>query len=103
MIPHRKQWASGHTLARCFANPLNAQHKPKVARTRLLELRHAGWPIPECMRDLDKSVPQGTPLPPEAVPLPPRAPAASAAPAKPASAVTPDQLQGLKKDLTALL
>ena len=64
---------------------------------------HAGWPIPECMKELDKVVPQGILLPLDATPLPAKASAATTTAPPLAAATTCSQLQGLKKDLTALL
>ena len=66
-------------------------------------MRHAGWSIPECMKELDKVVPQGTPLPPDATPLPSKSSAATTLAPPSAAAITSSQLQGLKNDLTALL
>ena len=59
--------------------------------------------MPECMKELDKAVPQSTPLPPDATPLPAKSSAATTLAPPSTAAITSSQLQGLKKGLTALL
>lgn len=64
--------AARHTLATCWANPQNPNHKPDIARIRLLECRHGGVTIHPCMAELDKQVARDTPLPEGARPIRPR-------------------------------
>ena len=91
-----------HTLASCWANPQNPNHKPNIIRLRLLECCYSGTTIHPCMAELDKKVPKDMLLPEGAKPIRPRG-------AKPTGLATSrtkvqaDQVQHFQKDLTALL
>ena len=43
LFPDRKGHANGHVLATCFANPLNKQFKPGVARMRMQALKEMNF------------------------------------------------------------
>ena len=62
MIPHRKESSTTHNLSHCHANPLNPDHRPDWARTRLSEIRDAGLAVPECMQAYAAAHPAGQPL-----------------------------------------
>jgi hypothetical protein len=44
--------AASHTLATCWANPKNSDHKPWSAKLRLKDIRRLNKPVPECMKEL---------------------------------------------------
>ena len=43
LFPDRKGHANSHVLATCFANPLNKQCKPGVARMRMQALKETDF------------------------------------------------------------
>lgn len=42
--------ADSHSLAYCFANPQNPEHKPWRVRARYRDILRAGKEMPECMK-----------------------------------------------------
>ena len=43
--------ADSHSLAYCYANPKNPEHKPWRVRARYRDLVRLKKPIPECMQE----------------------------------------------------
>ena len=103
ILCNRANQAQRHTLATCWANPLNPGHKPQDARLRILELRHGGTPLHPCQTELAKQIPPDTPLPPGGRAVRPRGQPKSAAGAPPTYTVKAGELQAFQEDVAARL